>query len=55
MKKVLSKKELADMYGVHSATLTKWLKEIKALDLRKHQKIFTPLQLEIIFRELGEP
>lgn len=55
MKKVVSKKELAAMYGIHTATLTKWLKEIKELDLRKHQKIFTPLQLEIIFRELGEP
>jgi len=55
MKKVVSKKELAAMYGVHSATLTKWLKEIKELDVKKHQKIFTPMQLEIILKKLGEP
>jgi hypothetical protein len=55
MGKALSKKELAAMYGVHTETLIKWLKEITGLELKKYQKILTPLQLDIIFNALGEP
>ena len=55
MSKALSKKELASMYGVHVETLIKWIKTIKELDLKKNQKILTPLQVHIIFNALGEP
>jgi transposase len=55
MGKALSKKELAAMYGVHTVTLIKWLKSINGLELKRNQKILTPLQLNIIFTALGEP
>jgi hypothetical protein len=55
MSKALSKKELAALYGVHSVTLVKWLKSINGLELKKNQKILTPMQITIIFKSLGEP
>ena len=55
MIKALSKKELAKLYGIHNVTLVKWLKSIKGLKLEKNQKILTPLQVSIIFKEIGEP
>lgn len=55
MKKSYSKTQLAKIYGVCYNTFMVWIKNIPELKLSPKQRIFTPNQLEIIFRELGEP
>lgn len=55
MKKVLTKGELANLYGVHTKTLMKWLKEIPDFKNRVNGRIFTPKQVEKIFNHLGNP
>ena len=55
MKKSYSKTQLAKLYHVSYNTIMKWIKNIPDLKLTPKKRIFTPKQLEIIFRELGEP
>jgi len=55
MKKTYSKTELAHLYHVNYNTFMKWIKNIPELKLTTKQRIFTPKQIEIIFKELGEP
>ncbi len=54
--KALSHKELAQMYGVTSKTLSHWLQPFREkIKIKGKQKIYTPLQVKIIFECLGEP
>lgn len=55
MKRTYSKTQLAKLYRVSYNTFMVWIKNIPELKLSRNQRIFTPTQLEIIFRELGEP
>ena len=53
--KPTSKSQLAGMYGVSLVTLNKWLEPFKN-DIGKYRgKCYTPLQIEIIFKSLGNP
>lgn len=53
--KATSKKELCRKYGVHRITLNKWLNSISELGDHKKTRIFTPLQVNIIYTKLGNP
>lgn len=55
MPKALSKKELANAYGIHPSTLRRWLNSIPKLHLEPNQRLLNPAQLRIIFDHLGEP
>jgi transposase len=55
MKKSYTKTQLAKQYHVSYNTFMKWIKNIPELNLSPKQRIFTPKQLEIVLRELGEP
>ncbi len=55
MKKSYSKTQLAKLYHVSYNTFMSWIKNIPELKLSPKQRIFTPKQIEILFRELGEP
>ena len=55
MKKSYSKSQLDRLYHISYKTFMNWIKNIPELKLSSKQRIFTPKQLEIIFRELGEP
>lgn len=48
----LTRKELAQKYGIHVNTLRSWLKNI-GFDLTR--KRLTPKELEYIYSVLGEP
>lgn len=50
-----TKKELKNDYGISYQTLNKWLKSVPGLILDRYTKIFTPNQLELIYRHLGKP
>jgi transposase len=53
--KIRTKKELAQMYGVHYNTFAKWINAISDLKLMPKQRLLTPKQVAIIVNELGEP
>jgi len=60
--RILSKSELAEIYGISTSTLTRWIEEYPALlnevenfGKYKTQKLFTQKQVEIIFKYLGFP
>ena len=55
MKKIITKKELARLYGIHYNTFAKWIKAIPDLKLMPKQRLLTPKQVAIIVNELGEP
>jgi len=55
MRKTKTKSELAKLYGVHVSTFMNWIKEIAELKLNPSQRIFTPKQVELIYKNLGEP
>lgn len=55
MKKSYSKTQLAKLYHVSYNTFKKWIKNIPELKLSQKQRLFTPKQVEILFKELGEP
>lgn len=52
---VLTKGQLANLYGVHLSTLNKWLRDIPGLSLSKGQRVLTPKQVQTIFENLGKP
>jgi len=59
---IFSKSEVADMYEISVRTLNSWINEIPELTRTldkygyyKNQKIFTPKQVEIIFKFIGTP
>jgi len=54
-KKNLTKKSLAIEYGVAYNTFNKWIKNISELRLDQNQRLLTPKQIELIFKELGDP
>jgi len=53
--KIRTKKELAQMYGVHYNTFKKWINAIPELKLMEKQRLLTPKQIAIIVNEIGEP
>lgn len=60
--KSLSKSELAHLYEVSIQTLSNWIdlnsklkEDLKETDYQKTSRIFTPKQVSIIFKHLGEP
>lgn len=53
--KPLTKKQLAQQYGISYTTLLKWLESVKGIQLTKHRRILTPKELEIIYEALGNP
>jgi transposase len=50
-----SKTQLAKRYNVSLPTFNNWLKDIEGLKLRPNQRVFTPRQIEYIFKDVGEP
>lgn len=52
--KAYSKKELATLYGVSKQTLRRWLKNVEGLQ-QTNDQIFTPNQIQLIFKHLGVP
>ncbi|MBN2662546.1 MAG: hypothetical protein JXR68_02750 [Bacteroidales bacterium] len=59
--KPISKKELADSFGVSRATFMKWFykaftkDELTELNYVRRQKLFTKKQIEVIYLKLGKP
>ncbi len=47
--------DLAKFYGVSYPTIKKWLLSIPELSKKKSRRVFTPKELELIFRCLGQP
>lgn len=54
-KHIIAHKQLANLYGVHPATLTQWIKKIAGLKERKRNKVYTPKDQQIIYSHLGNP
>lgn len=52
--KSMSKSELTTAYGVCRHTLRAWLNKVPNLDQKK-KKIFSPLEVSLIFKHLGNP
>jgi hypothetical protein len=54
--KSYSKAEMSAYYGISADKLSSWLKEIEHLlpHYKRSAKNFTPAQVKIIFKELGE-
>ncbi|MFZ4107153.1 DUF4248 domain-containing protein [Flavobacterium sp.] len=55
MKKIQTRVDLADFYGVSVKIINNWLKEIKMLGIKPYQRIFTPKQIQAIIEYLGTP
>ena len=55
MKNIKTRTDLAYLYDVSPQIISKWVKEIKHLNLKKSQKLYTPNQIKIIIEYLGEP
>lgn len=59
--RAMSKKEMADSYGVHVHTFTVWLEragiipDIIPREIYIRIRIFTPAQVNIIFDKIGNP
>ena len=51
----INKKELAGKYNVSTRTLEKWLKPIEKKVGEYRGKVFTPVQIKVIYEHLGEP
>ena len=47
--------DLAKFYGVSYPTIKKWLLSIPELSAKKSRRVFTPKELELIFRCFGQP
>jgi transposase len=47
--------DLAKSFGVSYPTIKKWLSTIPELDKKQQRRIFTPKELEIVFRYFGQP
>ncbi len=50
-RKMYTKQELADAYGIHRNTFTS---RLRALGIRTRNRL-TPKQIDFIYAELGEP
>lgn len=50
-----NKTELALAYNVSLGTFNKWLSKIEGLNQDKSTRIFTPKQVALIVKHLGEP
>jgi hypothetical protein len=48
-------KELSAVFKLKEKQMKKELKLIKGLELEPYQRYFSPLQLEIIYKHLGNP
>jgi|APCry1669189034_1035192.scaffolds.fasta_scaffold527933_1 hypothetical protein len=55
MEKIKTRAELAAYYDVSIKIITGWLKEIKSLEIKPYQKVFTPKQISKIIEFLGTP
>ena len=55
MEKIKTRGELAAYYDVSIKIITGWLKEIKSLEIKPYQKVFTPKQISKIIEFLGTP
>jgi len=51
----ITKLGMAKKYGVAYNTFNKWINRIPDIGLTPKQRILTPKQIEIIYRELGCP
>jgi len=58
--KAMSKSELAEQYGVHSATLRRWItgnpqlmEELTKIGYVKHRNLLTAKEISIIMEYLG--
>lgn len=51
--------EIAELYGVTTATFKRWMdryeKDLKKLGYKKSQKILTVAQVQCLFQNLGQP
>jgi len=50
-----TRKQLAQMYNIHSNTLRNWLLKIPDLAIHEKNRILTIKQLEIIYKFYGNP
>ncbi len=53
--KSINKSALAKKYGISLRTLNNWLSQIPELGDINKVRIFTPKQINTIYRHLGEP
>jgi len=51
MKRIQTRTGLADQYGIHRKTFTRWLASIGIT----HRCALTPLELEIVMNKIGTP
>ncbi len=51
----INKKALAGKYKVSTKTLEKWLKPIEKKVGEYSGRMFTPVQIKVIYEHLGEP
>ena len=51
----VTKTELARAYGVNIKTFDRWLKPLNKSLGKRLGRLYTPLQLQIIFRHFGKP
>jgi len=55
MKKIQTRVDLADFYGVSVKIIDNWIKEVKTVGIKPYQRIFTPNQIQAIIEYLGTP
>ena len=51
----MSKTQLAKAYGVDVRTFNKWLKNFQKQIGKQMGRLYTPRQINVIFREIGYP
>lgn len=53
--KAITHKQLADAYGVNGRTLSRWIKKLNIFSPNQSNRMYTPAQVEVIFKKLGTP
>lgn len=53
--KAYSKKELRSIYNVSRYIFLTWIKKIPELSELKDKQVFTPLEVQIFVKHVGEP
>ncbi len=60
IQKAMSKSELAERYGVHTATLRRWIvgndklmEKLTEIGFRKHRNLLSAKELSLILKYLG--